>query len=170
MEPIVRRWAVVSTRPNQEARAQVNLARQGFTVWLPSYRRKRRHAGRTDIVKAPLFPGYLFVELDAERESWHSINGTFGVRNLVCLHDRPAFLPDGFIADLRASANDDGLLEPPEPKLAPGQTVTLTDGPFAGNVAKLLALDGKGRVLLLLELLGGEVRTTIAADAVAAVP
>ncbi len=163
----MKRWAVVSTRPNQEARARVNLERQGYRAWLPQYRRKRRHARRVETVTAPLFPGYLFVQLDPETQQWHAINGTFGVRALLCTNDRPTFLPDSFVAELLGSADESGLLSPPESPLVPGQDVSLVAGPFAGNVAKLLALDGRGRVLLLMEVLGSAVRTTMPADAVA---
>ena len=74
------RWYVVHTRPHQERRAEANLLRQGYRAWLPQMERSRRHARRIETVRTPLFPGYLFVELDIAREAWCAINGTFGVR------------------------------------------------------------------------------------------
>ena len=56
------RWYVVHTRPHQERRAEANLLRQGFRVWLPVMERSRRHARRIETVRGALFPGYLFVE------------------------------------------------------------------------------------------------------------
>jgi transcriptional antiterminator RfaH len=52
----MQRWYVVHTQSYQEARAELNLRRQGFEVWLPLSRRRRRHARRIDTVLAPLFP------------------------------------------------------------------------------------------------------------------
>ena len=77
------RWYVVHARPHQERRAEANLLRQGFRVWLPVMERSRRHARRIETVRSALFPGYLFVELDIERATWRAINGTFGVRRLL---------------------------------------------------------------------------------------
>ena len=51
------RWYVVHTRPHQEGRAEANLVRQGFRVWLPVMERSRRHARRIETVRGALFPG-----------------------------------------------------------------------------------------------------------------
>src|SRR3546814_6737532 len=87
--PAMTRWYVAQTQAQGEERARLNLERQGFRTYLPRYRRERRHARRRDVVKAPLFPGYIFIELDLEQSPWRSINGTFGVTRLVCHADTP---------------------------------------------------------------------------------
>src|SRR3546814_15823665 len=88
--PAMTRWYVAQTQAQGEERARLNLERQGFRTYLPRYRRERRHARRRDVVKAPLFPGYIFIELDLEQSPWRSINGTFGVTRLVCHPHTPA--------------------------------------------------------------------------------
>ena len=95
------KWYVVYTRPNQEQRAEVNLARQGYRTWLPVMERSRRRAKRFESGHAPLFPQYLFVELDIGREPWRAINGTFGVKRLLADGPRPRALPEEFVAALR---------------------------------------------------------------------
>jgi transcriptional antiterminator RfaH len=66
----MKRWYVVHTQARQEARAQVNLRRQGFEAWLPVIRRARRDARRVDSTLASLFPRYLFVRLDLTSQPW----------------------------------------------------------------------------------------------------
>ena len=44
----MRKWYVVQTRPRQERRAEVNLARQGYRAWLPVMERSRRRAKRIE--------------------------------------------------------------------------------------------------------------------------
>ena len=78
-----KRWYVAHTKPGQERMAEGHLERQGFHVYLPLREKKRRIGRRTDIIKAPLFPRYLFVELDLSVDRWRSVNGTFGVAYLV---------------------------------------------------------------------------------------
>ena len=71
------RWYVAHTRQNAEQRAVFNLTRQGFSAYLPRYRRRRRHARKVDTVLSPLFPRYVFVGMDPEVARWRSVNGTF---------------------------------------------------------------------------------------------
>ena len=60
------RWYVAQTHAQAEAKALLNLARQGFQSYLPQYVKRRRHARRVEWVKAPLFPRYLFVRFDLD--------------------------------------------------------------------------------------------------------
>lgn len=83
------RWYVARTHPHVEAKAQAHLHRQGFATYLPQYLKKRRHARRFDTVQAPLFPCYLFVAIDIQRQRWRSISSTVGVSHLVGNGDHP---------------------------------------------------------------------------------
>ncbi|MDE0203449.1 MAG: hypothetical protein OXK73_13545 [Rhodospirillaceae bacterium] len=153
----MRRWYVVQTRPRQEQRAEVNLARQGYRVWLPVMERSRRRAKRIETGRAPLFPQYLFVELDIGREPWRAINGTFGVKRLLADDTHPQALPEEFVAALREATGDDGVSTPAPPDLQPGDDVTIAVGPFVECAAVVLQLAPRERVEVLLEVLGGRV-------------
>jgi len=153
-------WYVVNTLPHQEARAETNLLRQGYRAWLPSIKRSRRHARRILTILAPLFPGYLFVELDLEQDSWSPINGTFGVRRLLCHDNRPALVPADLMQSLR-QAEEDGVMPPPESGLKPGQRVRLIAGPFVYHIGTLVHIAAGERVALLLRILGQEISTVV---------
>lgn len=148
-------WCVVHTLPHGERRAEENLLRQGFRAWLPSILRTRRHARRLDTVHAPLFPGYLCVELDPDREPWSRINGSFGVRRLITDGVRPLALPRGFVETIRSELSPGSGAE-----LQPGTRVHVVAGPFADMVATVVGLAPGERVRLLLSVLGGQVRVT----------
>ena len=162
------RWYVVHTRPLQERRAEANLSRQGFRVWLPVMERSRRHARRIETVRAALFPGYLFVELDIGREAWRAINGTFGVRRLLTDGPRPQALPNGFVAALRGATGADGISTAAPPDLRPGDAVTIAAGPFTECAAVVLRLAPGERIEVLLEVLGGRVPAKLPRRAVVA--
>ena len=162
------RWYVVHTRPHQEGRAETNLARQGFRVWLPVMERSRRHARRIDTVRAALFPGYLFVALDVERDAWCRINGTFGVRWLLSDGERPQALPLEFVSSLRDAVGGDGLSTAAPADLRPGDAVTIAAGPFVECAAVVLRLAPGERVEVLLEVLGGRVSARLPRRAVVA--
>ena len=105
------RWYVVHTQPNREARADLNLRRQGFSTYLPRYVRRRRHARRHEMVARPLFPRYLFVALDPARDRWRAIHSTFGVNHLVLAGEEPLPVPDGVVDEIRARENGDGFVK-----------------------------------------------------------
>jgi transcriptional antiterminator RfaH len=156
------RWYAAYTQPQTEARAAQQLRNQDFDVFLPLCRRLRRHARRTETVLRPLFPRYLFVALDPERQRWRSVNGTRGIVHLVGQGDRPTAVPAGIVEALRARADLAGAV--PLDALAAferGQKLLVTDGPFAGHTGRFDSLTDGQRVVLLLDLLGRSVEVAV---------
>jgi transcription antitermination factor NusG len=137
--------------------ASAHLQRQNFPVFLPRRQKTRRHARKIDVVLAPFFPGYLFVQLDLRRDPWRSVNGTYGVGRLVMQGDAPAPAPRGVVEALRDASDDDGILRLPSDDLKPGQTVRILVGAFADFIGEIDRLDDAGRVRVLLDIMGGGV-------------
>ena len=161
------RWYVAQTRAHAEERACVNLERQGFRTYLPRYRRERRHARRRDVVRAPLFPGYIFIELDLEAAPWRAINGTFGVNHLVFQGDRPAAVPNGAVEEISARENAEGLVVLPPRPLRKGEALRIASGALADCLGLFDRMADRDRVVLLLDLLGRKVRVEAPFDSVA---
>ncbi|MGB1548045.1 MAG: transcriptional activator RfaH [Alphaproteobacteria bacterium] len=163
----MKRWFVARTHPQAEAKAAAHLRRQGFEVYLPRYAKTRRHARREERIAAPLFPRYLFVCLDLDRHRWRAINGTRGVERLICQGERPAPVPMGFVEDLKQQERADGLLAPAGLVLFErGAHVRLVDGAFAERIGIYERMTADQRVVLLLNLLGRELRLTVPLEAV----
>jgi transcriptional antiterminator RfaH len=161
-------WHLVHTQPNNEARADVNLRRQGFTTYLPCYQRQRRHARRSDVVVRPLFPRYLFVRFDLGRDQWRSVQSTFGVSALVFAGEKPAALPNHVVDEIRAREDGSGFVVLGLPAgLKPGSAVRLVDGLFADYQGVLERIADERRVSVLLSLLGRQVRVFVPAASVA---
>lgn len=156
-----RRWYAVLALPRQEERALLNLERQGFQAFVPRRFETKRVRQRFVTRLTPVFSRYLMVALDLDRDPWHVINSTYGVSRIVSFGQRPQPLPTGVAETLRDSLDDKGVLQFEE-LLAPGDSVRLLRGPFAEQLGVLQSLDDKGRVKLLLEILGGKVLITTA--------
>jgi transcriptional antiterminator RfaH len=164
----MKRWYVAHTQVHAEERARLNLEQQGFRTYLPRYRRERRHARRRDIVRAPLFPGYIFVQLDPESAPWRSINGTFGVNYLICYGERPAAVPEGVVEEIAARENEEGLIELQPKRFRKGEALRIVSGALADCLGFFEKMADRERVVLLLELLGRKVRVETPLNSVAA--
>ena len=160
-----RDWAVVNTHPHREPVARDHLRRQGFDVYCPLMHRRRTHARRVENVLRPLFPGYLFVHVEADRTRWRPILSTLGVRALVRFGDRLALLDEAFLQNLRAREIE-GVIARPAMPFRVGQQVRLDGGPFDGAVATILSLDEKDRLVVLMDLLQRSVQARVTAGQV----
>jgi len=163
------RWYVAETHPQSEARALDHLRRQGYAAYLPRYLKRRRHARRTDTVKAPLFPGYLFVCMDVARTQWRAIRSTLGIRHLICVGEKPVPVPPGVVEEIRANEDAGGLVPvaTPEP-FQPGEEVRVTSGPMRDQVGWFQRAADRERVVILLSLLGRQMPFVVPLGAVRA--
>ena len=152
-------WFAVYTQPGKESLAAQHLRNQGFGVYLPQYQKLRRHAGRTDIVATALFPRYLFVGLDIDRQRWRSVNGTRGVVGLVMFGDKPIAVPAAVIDEIRGREDETGYVQLNGPTFRRGQTLRIVEGPMTDTQAIFEEQVDGNRAILLVSLLGRLVRT-----------
>jgi len=164
-------WYVVHTQPNRERQAAECIARQGFTVYLPRYLKKRRHARRVDVVDMPFFPRYLFVAIDVSKQRWRDINSTFGVSRIVASGGEIRPVMRGVVEAIKAREGADGYLHvlAPVTLLKAGAPLRVVSGVFDGCSGLFEALNDHDRVAMLLDLLGRKVRVTIDSNIVEAV-
>ena len=147
------RWFLVHTRPKSERKAELHLGAQGFKTYFPQLQKTIRHARQLRTVQAALFPRYLFVRLNLERDRWLSVRNTVGVSHVVAHRDgRPVPVPLGIVESL--IEHSEGDLTRLDTELVKGQLVRILSGPFTDFVGTLERLDGAGRVKVLLDMMG----------------
>jgi transcriptional antiterminator RfaH len=162
------RWYVAQSLANREFGAALQLEAQRFRVFLPYVVKTVRHARRTRAAKKAAFPGYLFVVLDPKRDRWRSINGTIGVSRLITGGDGALLpVPHGVVEALLDYLDESGACRF-DRALVVGQTVRIIAGPLADAIGRLVRLGGRGRVQVLLEILGGRVYATLERSALEA--
>tara|TARA_A100001011_G_scaffold321938_3_gene343104 strand:- start:16170 stop:16667 length:498 start_codon:yes stop_codon:yes gene_type:complete len=158
----MKQWFVVNTKIHKEKKAMTNLNQQGFNTYLPRYRKSRRHARRTDIIMAPLFPKYLFVEFDLGMQNWSRINSTFGVNKLIKFGSTPTPLSQKLIDDIRAREDASGIISVNRfLNIKKGDAITITNGAFNDHRGIFECQDDDARVIILLNLMGRNVRVRI---------
>ncbi len=149
-------WYLVYTKPRSESVAAENLMRQNYRTYLPLFKKVRIRNTQLQKVIEPLFPRYVFIELNTETDDWSPIRSTIGVSKIVDFGFTPAKVPDSLIYSLRDNENSDGLYEFVDKKLESGQTVEILSGPMMGYSGIFNNYSTKNRVNILLNLLGKE--------------
>ena len=156
-------WAAAQLQPQRDGLALHCLRQAGFETYAPRLREHRIAHGRKEVRTPLLFPGYLFVLIELQ---WHTARWSPGVVRIVLNGTAPAAVPDGVIAALKAREMN-GLIELPKPpNFRPGDRVRVLHGPFAGHVGLYAGMKPRERIEVLLAILGGAQRVTLAADAV----
>ena len=156
------RWYVVHTAPNGEARATAHLRRQGFETFMPRFVKMRRHARRSEKVLAPLFPRYLFIQMNLSVDRWRAVNGTVGVSHLICSGDEPVPVRAGIVEALIAQADGVDRVDPAALQLfCAGDRLRIVDGALADQVGAFERMTADQRIVLLMTVLGREVKVTL---------
>jgi transcriptional antiterminator RfaH len=156
-------WAAAQLQPQRDGLALHCLRQAGFETYAPRLREQRTAHGRK-VVRTPLlFPGYLFVLIELQ---WHTARWAPGVVRLVMNGIGPAAVPEAVITDLKAREIGGLINLPRPPKFRAGDRLRVTRGPFAGHVGLYAGMKPRERVEVLLAILGGSQRVTLAADAV----
>jgi len=151
-------WCAARLQARREHLALRFLAQSGYETYFPQLREHRFSYGRKIEVRPALFPGYAFVLIQLQ---WHTARWAPGTLGLIMDGSGPAKVPDGVIAEIRRREVN-GLIELPEPPLRRGARVRILRGPFTGHLAIFADMKPRERVEILLQLLGGEQRVTLA--------
>ena len=159
-------WACAQVEPRRERLASYTLGLAGYEIYQPLLREQRRsRSGRKIIVTPPLFPGYLFLWVV---RGWWDARWSPGVIRLIMDGLVPAHVPDAIINEIR-SRERGGFVELLKPRgLKPGMRVRVIGGPLREQIGMLAALRPHERVLVLLQLLGGQQRVELARSAIEA--
>lgn len=148
-------WYVIHTRPKRELMVASLLERHDeIIVFLPEVLQRVRGVKQ----RVPLFPRYLFVQLDLMNSPMGVLVHTPGVIGLVGSERQPLPVPDDVVSSLQervAVVNDKGGLPPHS--FQQGDAVLFRDGPMQGLEAVFVGpMDPAERVQVLLHFLGQE--------------
>ena len=150
-------WSVA--RIQREALALHCLSLAGYQTYLPRLRVHKMVRGRKIELRPALFPGYLFLLVET---GWYSARWSPGVFGLIMDGASPARLPENAIAEIR-KREVGGLIELARQGVKRGDRVKILRGPFQGCLAIYSNSGPRDRCEVLLRLLGGAQRVTMAA-------
>ncbi|MEZ5667674.1 MAG: transcriptional activator RfaH [Alphaproteobacteria bacterium] len=147
-------WLAVNTHANAEDTAISNLERQAYACYCPKVAVQRRHARKVETVRRPFFPGYVFVDVASRDGIWRPIMSTVGVRAVVRFGERLGIVPAGLVETLRArEAEGDLRAHGVRDRFRLGQEVRFDGTAFHDLVGRIVAIDPRDRIWVLLDLL-----------------
>lgn len=153
----------------REYRTRDELADMGLEIWLPECIVEKTLRRAIVKSKGPLFPGYLFVRVRMDAYWQEEIESARGVYEIVCGResDRPLALNEAELGKLQADiARSGGRILIRDGRVARGydyeerapfavgQSLRITEGPFASHNAIYEAPAATDRIKVLLDIMG----------------
>jgi transcriptional antiterminator RfaH len=143
-------WFAIYTRPKNEKKVVEGLEKIGVEVYCPMVTQVKQWSDRKKKVETPLINSYVFVNIeDKKRNIVFEVPGV--VRYLFWL-GKPAVIQEHEIDLLKASLK--GIFSNVEVNgIQPGDTLTISKGPFQGKEGVVSQVD-KNKIRLVLKELG----------------
>jgi transcription antitermination factor NusG len=141
-------WYVAHTRPRCEKKLADYCQREGFLVTLPCYRTVHKYRGKTVTFQKPLFPGYVFLELQTPQRQ--KVYQSDYVANLLDVPDQETFRHQ--LSDILRALETD-LEVRLAPQIIAGSRVRIKSGPLRGLEGWVEQRAGVTLVLLRLDFI-----------------
>jgi transcription termination/antitermination protein NusG len=107
--------------------------------------------GQRKVSSRKFFPGYIFVNMELDDETWHIIKNTPKVTGFVGHSTTPPEVPESEVVAIRQQMEEGALRPKPKMLFEVGEAVKVVDGPFQdfnGTVEEVRPEKGKVRVLI----------------------
>ena len=159
------KWYIIHTYSGHENKVAVTLKQRaevkGFTdkifeIFIPTQQKVVISEGKKRKVNERLFPGYVYVNMLLDEDSWKLVRSTQGVTGFVGTGATPTPLPENEVAALMKYVVSDTPKF--EMKYAEGDSVKIIEGPFADHIGKISEVnEDQGKVKVLVSFFGKEV-------------
>jgi transcription antitermination factor NusG len=163
LQPVFRSkvsWYAVWTRSRQEKAAAARLRSIGIVHYLPLQSTVRHWSDRRQIIEVPLFPGYLFVQLDVRSGSKLEVLKSPGVVGFIGNSSGAAPIPEVQIDSIRKILIA-GMECSAQALFKEGERVRVVRGALAGIEGSLLRVGSKSQLIIAVEMIQRSVAVTV---------
>ena len=161
-----RAWYIVQTYSGYENKVTLDLEQRVKSmdmserihqIVVPTEDEIEIRDGQRKTISKKLFPGYVFVQMLMDDESWYVVRNTPGVTGFAgtTMDERakPTPLPDAEVEQILKQMHSAA------PRInvgfAVGETVLVTDGPFSDMIGTVDTIDlDRGRVRVMVSMFG----------------
>lgn len=159
-----KKWYIVNVQTGCEATAKSSIEERIRShkvessfgdILIPAENVVQLVKGQKQTRSRKFFPGYIFVQMVLNDETWHLVRHSAKVTGFVGGKTRPPEVPEAEV--LRVTQQMAGAAEKPRTKIkfTQGENVTVVDGPFSnfsGTVEEIN--EEKGKVKVLVSIFG----------------
>ena len=156
-------------KANLESRIQsLNMEDFIFQIEVPTEEVMEVKGGKRQAVVRKKLPGYLFVRMDLTDESWSAVRNTPGVTGFVGQTSRPTPLTIDEVVKQLAAPKQKTVVATKAVDFEVGESITVTDGPFATLPATIneINLDSQ-KLKVLVSIFGRETPVELSFNQVA---
>ena len=159
------KWFLVYTKAREEVRAKENLENQGFETFLPMVAYEKMNQSKS-ISFETMFPRYLFIKVNVERDNWTQIKSTRGVSHLVVFGHKFAEVPRQVVAFIKTRVDDNDFVKQKvtRQEFQKGDKLIVEKGVFKDKEATFLSRKSKERVRILLKFVNHLITAEIPAS------
>lgn len=163
-QDLPKKWYIVNTQTGCEQTAKSAIEEKIKTkkmekffgeILIPAENVVELVKGQKQTKSRKFFPGYIFVQMFLNEETWHLVKNSSKVSGFVGGKVKPPEVPEHEV--LRVTQQMAGIAEKPKPKIryAIGDTVVVVDGPFSNfnGVVEEINED-KGKVKVSVSIFG----------------
>ena len=170
-------WYVVHSYAGYENKVKTNLESRIsslnmedfiYQIEVPTEEVTEIKGGKRQQVIRKKLPGYLFVRMDLTDESWSAVRNTPGVTGFVGQTSRPTPLTINEVVKQLAPPKVKVVVAQKAVDFAVGESITVTDGPFATLPATIneISLDSQ-KLKVLVSIFGRETPVELSFNQVA---
>lgn len=157
-------WYAVYVKANHEHVAYSELQKKQIASFLPSVRTLRQWKDRKKWIDFPLFPGYLFIHVNPEAQSFLNVLKTRGVISILsAVAGNPTPVPCEEIDSLKILLESGNPIDV-YPHFREGTEVRVRRGPLQGAVGSIKMRHDDCIFVVTIELLGRSIGVKISAD------
>jgi len=147
-------WFVVMSKPGRQDDITIRLNGAGYPAFNPKLNQYSKKRGQYTV--QPLFPLYIFVKLNIEKD-FKTINYTRGVLRILGIGKVPHPISENIVLALQERCKEGDVIEAKycfEDEMKVGDKVQITNGPLEGIEAVVSGTyNDKQRVEILFELI-----------------
>jgi transcription termination/antitermination protein NusG len=128
-------------------------------VEIPTIKETVWKNGKKKTIERPKYPGYLFIEMDMDDETYHVVRNTPLVTQFLGTGKVPIELDDQEAAQSLSVAENIDLPQP-------GERVTVKSGPLQGLTGTVVRVDKNDTLVIATEIFGRNTNVEVEANAI----
>lgn len=156
---MLKHWYAVHTYSGHEKKVKTNIERRAdtmglknkvFDILVPTEKESRVRQGKKSEIDRKVFPGYVFIEMVLDDNTWYLVKSTTGVIGFVG-DAKPTVVKDAEVREIKKALEESENKPIIRPRWEVGQSVRVNAGPFAdftGTIQEINAPKDKVKVLI----------------------